>query len=169
MLKVDSCVPIFFYRSHLPNMSRLINFIFFLFIYLRRPQHSHLLFISDISYTLYILDNICPFSLWLFRFVAFSVCGVLVSVRYGLWPFRFVAVSVCGRFSLRSFSFVAVLACGLFGLWPFRFWPFRFVAVMTRNLMDDLEMNERDDLGHLFNANLNFVPHFMAISEIKLE
>ena len=86
-----------------------ISFIFF--ISLGRP-HRHCPFILGTLDTLYKLDNLCPFRLWPFRFVAVSVCG-----RYGLWPFRFVAVSVCGRL----------------GLWPFRFWPFRFVAVMTRN------------------------------------
>ena len=56
----------------------------------------------------------CVYSyLWLFRFVAVSVCGL-----FGLWPFRFAAVYICGRLRLS----------------PFRFCPFRFVAVMTRNL-----------------------------------
>ena len=98
-------------------MSRLINF--FLFISLWRPQHSPFLFRLDISDTLCILDNMCPFSLWPFRFVAFSICG-----RYGLWPFRFVAVSVCGRFGLWPFRFVAVSVlavsvCGRYDQKPF--------------------------------------------------
>ena len=91
------------------------------------------------------MGNLCPFSLWPFRFVAFSVCGrfglrpfrlvaVPVCGLSGLWPFWFVVVSVCGRYCLWPLLFVAVSICGLFGLWPFRFWPFRFVAVMTRTL-----------------------------------
>ena len=40
-------------------------------------------------------------------------------------------------------------------------WPWK--------LTDDLEMDERDDLGHLFNSNSSFVHHSIAINESKLE
>ena len=65
-------------------------------------------------------------SLWPFRFVAVSVCGlsylwpfrpvaVPVCGPSGLWPFRSVALPVCGRCGLCRFG------CGRFGLWPL--WP----------------------------------------------
>ena len=59
-----------------------------------------------------ILDNSCPFCLWLIRLVAILVCRHL-----GSWSFPFVAISGCSHF----------------GLWLFWLWPFWFVATMTRN------------------------------------
>ena len=67
----------------------------------------------------FILNDLCPFSLWPFQLVADSVCD-----RFGLWPFRFVALSACGRSGSWPFRFMAFSVCGRFGLWPFRFWPF---------------------------------------------
>ena len=67
--------------------------------------------------TQFILDNLRPFSLWLFRCVAVSVCGRLV-----LWSFRFVAVPACGRFGLWPFRSVTLSVCGRFGFGCFGLW-----------------------------------------------
>ena len=45
----------------------------------------------------FILDDLCPFSLWPFRFVAVQVCGRFGLWPFRLWPFRFVAVMTRNR------------------------------------------------------------------------